>query len=161
MDKENQMEKEEINKNNFYSLESQTTNQEWKKIQNQQQQQQQQQQKEIDPYFGLRIEPRNNGGDFDGDLYPSLGNSGFGNPFTNPGGGMLMGPGHPSFHNGISSGFIPPGVPPGARFDPYGPFVPPNSNKNSNSKNKPLPKGGDDRTGDPDPDDFPPPGYIS
>ena len=41
------------------------------------------------------------------------------------GGGSLVGPGHPIFgYEGSRMDYIPPNVPPGARFDPFGPGVP-------------------------------------
>ena len=41
------------------------------------------------------------------------------------GGGNLVGPGHPIFgHQGSRMVHTPPNVPPGARFDPFGPGVP-------------------------------------
>ncbi len=77
------------------------------------------------PFFGVGQE----------DLVPP-GLGGFGG--FGPG-GMVVGPNHPSFMmgrgRGRGRGGLPPGVPPGARFDPYGPFG-----------------------GEPDFDDFPPPG---
>lgn len=121
--------------------------------------------------FGLIInQPRR--GDFSGDLFPNFSDpfGGFGS--SDQGSGMLMGPGHPAFTGGPHP-MVPPGVPPGARFDPYGPFVPspsvpfggvpqpkPFGDQKKDGKKKPPP-GGDYTTGDPDPDDFPPPGYIS
>jgi len=66
------------------------------------------------------------GGHFGGDLIPG---GGFGGQ-----GGSLLGPGHPLFNGGDyfggdvnggkGRGGRPPGVPPGARFDPFGPGVP-------------------------------------
>jgi PI31 proteasome regulator len=69
------------------------------------------------------------------DLMPSFGGAvpggmfygGGGGGFGGGGGGMLFGPDHPVFHGGpggLGGGLgrlPPPGVPPGARFDPFGP----------------------------------------
>ena len=57
------------------------------------------------------------------------------NPFGSGQGGSLLGPGHPGFGGGggmprrggggrFGGGGMMPGVPPGARFDPFGPGVP-------------------------------------
>jgi len=118
------------------------------------------------------------GGDFRGDLMPG-GSAGSGDfsrdPIFSQGrypgagdGGMLMGPGHPMFTGGPGQQFLPPGVPPGARFDPFTPFTPSpalpfpgQTFENKKKKPKQPPHGGDFTTGDPDPDDFPPPGYTS
>ena len=63
------------------------------------------------------------GGDFDGDVFPG----------GSAGAGGLMGPDHDAFGSGMGGRFpglpcgpgqMPPGVPPGARFDPFGPGVP-------------------------------------
>jgi len=79
--------------------------------------------------------PRFGGGR--GDAFPFLNPGGPG--FPNPNGhGNLIGPNHPDFHqphypsfNNPNSGFpfnLPPGaIPPGARFDPFGPPPPPGS----------------------------------
>lgn len=54
----------------------------------------------------------------DNDLLPTLG------PHSQTG-GNLFGPGHPRFGNIGPSSRIPPGVPRGARFDPFSPPAPP------------------------------------
>lgn len=90
------------------------------------------------------------------------------NPFAPPslfpgseGDGMFMGPNHPIFGPGLGGrggrgpwggdGYLPPmGAPPGARFDPVGPFP-------RNGRGMP----GAGNTRDPDFDDFPPPGSVS
>jgi hypothetical protein len=81
-----------------------------------------------DPY-GIPRNPYNVGGE---DLYPDLGVPHFGGgprlPFH--GGGSMVGPNHPAFSSGGGvfmpprhgpPGNLPQGVPPRARFDPYGP----------------------------------------
>ena len=84
---------------------------------------------------------RDPAGDFADDLGPAVMpgviGGGFGGawgaPALMPGGfarrgGMLVGPDHPVFggpRGGFDDGCTPPGVPPGARFDPYGPPLPP------------------------------------
>eukprot|EP00501_MAST-03F_sp_TOSAG23-6_P001573 GSMAST32.ASY1.ANO1.1637.1 assembled CDS len=84
--------------------------------------------RDVDPFFGAGIRPAGSfGGDFIG----------------RGGGGMSVGPDHPIFgrdsaRNGIG-GPLPDGVPPGARFDPFGP-------------------GSRGHMG-PSPDHLPPPGY--
>ncbi|CAB4374360.1 unnamed protein product [Rhizophagus irregularis] len=93
---------------------------------------------------------------------PRFGGGGI-HPFGGPsrGGGMFVGPDHPIFGRGGGGGGgiyggpqpLPRGsVPPGARFDPIGPFGPVGT-----------PRGGFGRgnrtSGDPDNDELPPPGY--
>ncbi|KAJ3373130.1 hypothetical protein GGF31_001118 [Allomyces arbusculus] len=90
------------------------------------------------------------------------------------GGGSIMGPGHPLFAGPSGSGggpwggdrFLPPGaVPPGARFDPIGPQVPPGGGPGG--FRPPFQGAGRGRgrgsagpfSGEPDPDELPPPGY--
>jgi len=111
-----------------------------------------------DDYDPLRIGPIRGpgiGGMMPGvgasDLYPSFG----GFPGTRPpgfgGGGMMVGPNHPGFGGGggmmmgpprFGGRGLPPGVPQGARFDPYGPFGP-----------------GAPGRGNPNPDEFRPPQF--
>jgi len=127
-----------------------------------------------DPYGGIEpstINPFNVGRD---DLDPLGSNPLIGPPrfggdigrgIPSRGGGMLVGPDHPMFgQRGPSRGDeifggpqnLPRGaVPPGARFDPIGPFGP-----------QPLPRPGQPRgrgrnfpSGGPDNDELPPPGY--
>ena len=102
-------------------------------------------------------------GDADRDPLAASGQRPFMGGFAPPpvfgprGDGMLVGPGHPMFHAPPrppprgpwgGDGFLPPGaVPPGARFDPVGPFGRP----------PPPPPPGAFR-GNPDWDDLPPPG---
>ena len=66
------------------------------------------------------------------DLGPNLGGM-MGGVGRGGGGGSLVGPNHPMFNGrnnmqdprfGGGRGQVPPGVPPGARFDPFGPGVP-------------------------------------
>ena len=66
------------------------------------------------------------------DLGPNLGGM-MGGVGRGGGGGSLVGPNHPMFNGrnnmqdprfGGGRGQLPPGVPPGARFDPFGPGVP-------------------------------------
>ena len=97
----------------------------------------------------MGMDPLNAG--FRGDLVPG------------GGGSMLMGPGNPSFDarfapGGVGGGVRGGGGPnvPGARFDPYGPpvgGVPPRGQFGQGPR----------RThygGEPDPDEFPPPGGM-
>lgn len=63
------------------------------------------------------------------DLFPGPGAGVY--PTRDPGGfgGMLVGPGDPRFFPGVGGdtrlpGGLQPGVPPGARFDPFGPPIP-------------------------------------
>ncbi|KAI9209926.1 uncharacterized protein BJ171DRAFT_485585 [Polychytrium aggregatum] len=86
------------------------------------------------------------------------------------GGGMVVRPGHPIFQGSAPGGplgppslggppRLPPGaVPPGARFDPIGPFGPV-----PGSGFRPIgpggPRGSRPFSGDPDNDELPPPGY--
>jgi hypothetical protein len=74
------------------------------------------------------------GGAVPGGMFGGGGGGGFGGPFG-PCGGSLVGPEHPLFgggggvggypgvpgYGGPGRGGLPPGVPPGARFDPFGP----------------------------------------
>lgn len=97
--------------------------------------------------------------DFEGDLQPGGGWGG-------PGGGNLMGPGHPIFTGGRGGGMGEGGGlgMPQPRFDPYGPVIPPSRG------GPPMPpgRGGvidpNDPRGpgrafrEPDPDHLPPPG---
>jgi len=96
----------------------------------------------------------------------------------NPGGGMYVGPGHPIFGQGQSQqprqpgargpwggdGFLPPmGAPPGARFDPVGPFGPLGGRGGgagpSGFPDRGVPPfGGAPFSGEPDNDEFMPPG---
>lgn len=89
----------------------------------------------------------------------------------NPGGGMYVGPGHPIFGSRNppgqrgptgpwgGDGFLPPmGAPPGARFDPVGPF--------GGGLGRPgpggvpgIPRRGGPFGGEPDNDEFMPPGF--
>ncbi|KAH8554675.1 PI31 proteasome regulator N-terminal-domain-containing protein [Umbelopsis sp. PMI_123] len=119
-----------------------------------------------DEPYGPYGNPFSVGGD---DLNP-LGN--LNRPFgRNPGGGMLVGPDHPMFRPGQSrqdpsSGIfggpqpLPRGsVPPGARFDPIGPF---GNNPNAGPQGSFGPGGsgpGRNFRGEPDNDELPPPGY--
>jgi hypothetical protein len=104
------------------------------------------------------------GGYGQSDLYPALGPAGPGGFFPGGGlgapggGGMLYGPGNRLFDERFGNlggvpGRLPPGVPPGARFDPYGPpgVVP---------RGPPPPGRAGPRGvgGEPDPDELPPPG---
>ncbi|KAG0631517.1 hypothetical protein M758_1G260200 [Ceratodon purpureus] len=88
---------------------------------------------------------------YDGsDLYPTAGAGVFGpggNPFGGP--GMLVGPNDPRWgpvglprpgHPGIGGGV--PGVPPGARFDPYGPPGVPGFEPNRFTRDSRRPPGG-------------------
>lgn len=111
----------------------------------------------------------NTRGDFDRDLYPDVqhtvpgnlignGNNNNNNPSSLILPGNLVGPDHPLFTGGANNGgnFYPigpnfgnisrtniPGLPPGARFDPFGPpgivpspgFLPPNQNRPKNTPN--------------------------
>ncbi len=78
------------------------------------------------------------------------------------GGGMLMDPRHPSRHRpqmGIPGNLPPGAVPPGARFDPFGPPGIPDRGfpgRYGGPGRQPGPRGG---FGGPDPDHLPPPGY--
>lgn len=97
---------------------------------------------------------------------PFPGGSGIPAPLGPQGDGMIVGPSHPMF-GGFrgprppvpgpgpwgGDGFLPPNaVPPGARFDPVGPFP-------GNFPRPPLGPGGPrGPSGDPDWDDMPPPG---
>uniref|UniRef100_A0A1D1YET9 Proteasome inhibitor PI31 subunit n=1 Tax=Anthurium amnicola TaxID=1678845 RepID=A0A1D1YET9_9ARAE len=98
---------------------------------------------------------------------PRFGGSGGIHPFggSNRGGGMIVGPGHPMFGQqgptrggGLYGGPqpLPRGsVPPGARFDPIGPFGPRGPNQGQRgSGNR-----GNIFGGEPDNDELPPPGY--
>ncbi|CAI9297606.1 unnamed protein product [Lactuca saligna] len=82
-----------------------------------------------------------------GDLYPQPGagmyptRGGFGD------GGMLVGPNDPRFFGGIGGGRMgfpggQPGVPPGARFDPFGPPDVPGFEPNRFARNPRRPPGG-------------------
>ena len=99
-------------------------------------------------------DPLSGGMDFRGDLVPG------------GGGSMLFGPGNPQFDSrfrpgGLGSGGVGGGAPgsgpnvPGARFDPYGPPVSgyPGAGRGSNPRRSHY-------GGEPDPDDFPPPGNM-
>lgn len=119
----------------------------------------------------LRMPPRNpfEVGRSDRDPFPR-------NPFAPPslfpdteGGGMFVGPNHPMFGPGMrgpggrgpwgGDGFLPPlGAPPGARFDPVGPGLGPfpGGPIPGRGPGRGMPGGGN--MGDPDFDDFPPPG---
>lgn len=95
------------------------------------------------------------------------------NPFTPPnifpqgGNGMFVGPDHPIFGGRRrepigdrgpwgGDGYLPPmGAPPGARFDPVGPD--PLAGRGPGSG----PLGGGRSSGDPDNDEFMPPGAVS
>jgi len=76
------------------------------------------------------------------DVFPEI-PSGPSGLWSGPGSGNLVGPQHPGFNRGFPSsrgrGNLPPGHPPGARFDPFGP------------------PGTGNRFGNPDNDDLPPP----
>lgn len=93
----------------------------------------------------------------DPDLYPSFGGvPGPGGIGGGMGGGMLFGPGHPNFGGGRGFPPRPGGVPPGARFDPFGPpgigggrGFPPGAGGG---------RGAGGPGGGPDPDHLPPPG---
>ncbi|KAL2917570.1 hypothetical protein HK105_202855 [Polyrhizophydium stewartii] len=104
-----------------------------------------------------------------GSLRPDLGD------FGAMGGGMMVGPDHPIFGIGGPAGpaggmpgagpvrFPPGAVPPGARFDPVGPFGGParGGRGGFGGMRGPGGVGGPPRfmSGDPDNDDLPPPGY--
>mmetsp|Transcript_409 Transcript_409/g.560 ORF Transcript_409/g.560 Transcript_409/m.560 type:complete len:407 (-) Transcript_409:136-1356(-) len=99
----------------------------------------------------------------DRDLNPDFGILGPGHH-----GGMLFGPGHPGFDGrfgGPDHPDLPPGVPPGARFDPYGPPGPFGPGRGGGGP-RGGPRGGGrggrgghfgSRFGDPDPDHLPMP----
>lgn len=119
----------------------------------------------------LRMPPRNplEIGRRDRDPFPR-------NPFAPPSlfpgsedDGMFVGPNHPIFNPGLGGqgrrgpwggdGFLPPmGAPPGARFDPVGPGIGPfpGGPIPGRGPGRGMPGGGN--MGDPDFDDFPPPG---
>ncbi|KAJ8330350.1 hypothetical protein QVD99_007695 [Batrachochytrium dendrobatidis] len=88
---------------------------------------------------------------------------GFGSGPMHPGGGMIVGPDHPMFNNpvnplysaGGSPGFPPGAVPPGARFDPVGPFGQ-RPNRYGGFPNRQPGQ----FSGDPDNDDLLPPGHY-
>lgn len=102
------------------------------------------------------------------DPFPSpFGRGPFGFQPLQPGGGMIVGPGHPAF-GGVPApanrgpwggdGFLPPlGAPQGARFDPVHPFGPgprlPGQGRGG------IPPRGGYMGGDPDNDEFHPPGF--
>ena len=103
-------------------------------------------------------------------------------PFPNTGyrpsweeGGSLVGPNHPIFHPDDGGQFLPPGVPPGARFDPFfpipgplgtgitGPFPGSVDNRGrGRGRGRGMGRGG--TSGEPNPDHLKPPneydGYI-
>ncbi|KAK1377503.1 putative proteasome inhibitor [Heracleum sosnowskyi] len=74
-------------------------------------------------------------------MYPSRGDFGIG-------GGNLVGPDNPLFNmrfdgqRPVFPGAMPPGVPPGARYDPYGPPGVPGFEPNRFARNPPRPGGG-------------------
>ena len=76
-------------------------------------------------------------------------------------GGMLMDPRHGRFRPqpGVPSNLPPGAVPPGARFDPFGPvppeFIAAPPRRPAGYSSMPPRRGG---FGDPDPDHMPPPG---
>ncbi|KAJ1981568.1 hypothetical protein H4R35_000662 [Dimargaris xerosporica] len=93
-------------------------------------------------------------------------------PSAAEGGGMLMGPGHPAFRVSEPADTprsdapfarptrLPPGaVPPGARFDPIGPFDPSAGPAPGGVPRRPRPQQPTPWSGDPDNDELPPPGY--
>ncbi|KAL7752565.1 hypothetical protein RI367_002099 [Sorochytrium milnesiophthora] len=118
---------------------------------------------DLDPLGGMRpLGPTPFGGDFGNRGYPGLGGS-------SSGGGMFVGPDHPMFQGpggafgGIQGGdgVLPRGaVPPGARFDPIVPGQVPGSAGLGGPRG--MTGGGPGRqlrSGEPDPDNLPPPGY--
>ncbi|KAF9366827.1 hypothetical protein BGX34_006096 [Mortierella sp. NVP85] len=125
---------------------------------------------DLDP-FGGRI-----GGGIGGIGSPGGFGGGFGGGIGgSSGGGMVVGPNHPMFRRppGAGSGGgiyggpqpLPRGsVPPGARFDPIGPFGPGHgSAPGAGTAHRPPPGQGRGRTtfpGEPDNDEAPPPGYM-
>ncbi|KAF8980747.1 hypothetical protein BGZ46_003746 [Entomortierella lignicola] len=121
---------------------------------------------------------------FGGRLGGGIGGGGFGGGIGgSSGGGMIVGPNHPMFRRppggvgGIGGGGgiyggpqpLPRGsVPPGARFDPIGPFGPTGGNApgagtaHNNPHQGPWRGAGRENSfpGEPDNDDAPPPGYM-
>ena len=83
------------------------------------------------------------------------------NPFGSGTGGSLVGPGHPAFRNagrpGYDSGSPFPGVPPGARFDPFGPTVGPGRNGGGGRRGFGRGRGSGRGFNGPTPDHLPPP----
>lgn len=84
---------------------------------------------------------------------------------------MIVGPSHPMFQDRFGSGqqgprwggdgFLPPiGAPPGARFDPVGPFGSPSRGGFGGEVPGPR-RGFGPRGGEPDNDEFMPPGAVS
>ena len=120
--------------------------------------------RDLDPLGGspLAMPPRFGGGSFGPP--PLFGGAGRGDT----GGGMFVGPDHPMFRDrfqpggamgpGVGRGNLPLGaVPPGARFDPIGPFGPgprpPGADRGRG--------GGAGGAGEPDWDEMPPPRSVS
>lgn len=115
------------------------------------------------PTGGLRMPPRMPGNPYGvgrQDLDPNFGG------LPDPGGGMIVGPGHPIFGARVGlggrvgdddddnwvlgPGGRPPGVPPGARFDPFGPVGPGFPGRGGGGR-------GGRVFGEPNPDHFRPP----
>lgn len=100
-----------------------------------------------DPYYpsGITVPPVYPGGGHD-DLYPGPGAGMFPSRGDFGSGGMLVGPNDPRFFGGTRGdpGFPggQPGVPPGARFDPYGPPNVPGFEPNRFARNPRRPGGG-------------------
>ena len=94
---------------------------------------------------------------FDQDLHPSFGGGGAGG-IGGMGGGSLIGPNHPGF--GFGRGNNPPGVPPAARFDPFGPGVDGRGGGRGGGRGSGRGggRGGGMGFGAPGPDHLPPPG---
>ncbi|KAJ7047495.1 PI31 proteasome regulator N-terminal-domain-containing protein [Mycena alexandri] len=124
----------------------------------------------VNPYeLPPRVGPRSplEIGRRDLDPFPGMPANPFSPPPLFPGGdgdGMFVGPGHPIFGGGQAAGprgpmgpwggdgYLPPmGAPPGARFDPVGPTFPGGGLGRG--------RGGPRRFGEPDNDEFMPPGH--
>ncbi|XP_077229229.1 putative proteasome inhibitor isoform X2 [Tasmannia lanceolata] len=125
---------------------------------------------EVQPAPGVHIEPEPY---YSGTVYPPIHPAGTGDLYPGPGAGvypmrgindgsMLVGPNDPRWFGGIGGGEHPgfpgriPGVPPGARFDPYGPPGMPGFEPNRFMRNPRRPHGG----AHPDIQHFPDADYI-